>query len=91
MFVFAWADLDQHVIDFIRTEEWVGIPDKQKQRMLLDLEDPRNIEETLQYSEGCDMVQLKFYRPESPTKMSKFKKWIFILGIAEKLRQSKSN
>ena len=89
MIVYVWDELSQEAINFIRIEEWVGVPDKQKQQMLLDLEDPRNIEKTLQYSEGCDMIRIKFYRPESPTKMAKFKKWIFILGISKKLTQSK--
>ena len=88
MLVRHWTKLPENITDFVKTEEWVGIPDRKKQQMLLDLEDPSNMEETLHYSPGCDMIKIKIYRPESPTKMLKLVKWVFILGVAERLRQS---
>ena len=91
MIVYVWDELSQEAINFIRIEEWVGVPDRKKQQMLLDLEDPRNMETTLHFTPGCDMIKIKLYRPESPTKMLKLVKWVLILGVADRLRQSDNN
>ena len=87
MIVRNWKDLNQNIKDFISTEEWVGVPEEKRQQVLSDLEDPMNMQTTLHYSEGCDMVKLKIYRPESPTIMNKMVKWIFILGISVELNK----
>ena len=91
MFVRYWSKLDENTANFVKTEEWVGVPDRKKQQMLLDLEDPRNMETTLHFTPGCDMIKIKLYRPESPTKMLKLVKWVLILGVADRLRQSDNN
>ena len=91
MFVRYWSKLDENTVNFVKTEEWVGVPDRKKQQMLLDLEDPRNMETTLHFTPGCDMIKIKLYRPESPTKMLKLAKWVLILGVADRLRQSDNN
>ena len=85
MLIFHWNHLPEEIKDFVATEEWVGIPENKKQQMLSDLKDPENMETTLHYSKGCDMIKLKVYRPNGPTVMKKFVKWVFILGISEEL------
>ena len=85
MIKFEWNKLAFQIKDFIETEEWIQVSENEKQRMLLDLKDPRNMETTLRYSKGCDLVKLKIYRPTDLTKMSKFEKWIFIPRIAQKI------
>ena len=80
-----WAALKTDVTDFIETEEWVQVPDNKKQQMLLDLKDPENMETTLRYSPGCDMIMFKIYRPNGLTKMNKLVRWVFIPGVAKRL------
>ena len=87
MLVRHWKNLHGNIKNFIETEEWVGIPEEKRQRMLSDLKDPENMQTTLQYSKGCDMIKLKIYRPDGPTVMNKMVKWVFILGISEILDQ----
>lgn len=85
MLIFHWNHLPEEITDFVATEEWVGIPENKRQQMLSDLKDPENMETTLHYAKGCDMIKLKVYRPQGPTVMNKFVKWIFIMGIGEKI------
>ena len=87
MLVRHWNKLSSEITDFIETEEWVGIPENKKQQMLLDLKDPGNMEATLHFSPGCDMIKFKIYRPNGPTQMHKMAKWVFIMGIADQLKQ----
>ena len=87
MLVRHWNKLDPVITDFIETEEWVGIPENKKQEMLFDLKDPENMETTLHFSPGCDMIKLKIYRPNGPTQMNKMAKWVFILGISDQLKK----
>ena len=87
MLVRHWKHLQPQVTDFIETEEWVGIPENKRQQMLSDLKDPENMETTLHFSPGCDMIKLKIYRPDGPTSMKKLLKWVFILGISDILKQ----
>ena len=82
-----WKNLAPEITDFIETEEWVGIPENKRQQMLSDLKDPENMEATLHFSPGCDMIKFKIYRPNGPTQMNKMAKWVFILGIADRLKQ----
>lgn len=87
MLVRHWKNLAPEITDFIETEEWVGIPENKRQQMLSDLKDPENMEATLLFSPGCDMIKFKIYRPNGPTQMNKMVKWVFILGIADILKQ----
>ena len=96
MLIYHWKHLSEEIQNLVETEEWVGIPERKKQQMLSDLKDPENMETTLHYSRGCDMIKLKVYRPKGPTVMNKFVKWIFILGIGDAIdkwekSQSKSD
>ena len=87
MLIYHWKYLPDEIQNLVETEEWVGIPEKKKQQMLSDLKDPANMETTLHHSKGCDMIKLKVYRPNGPTVMNKFAKWIFILGISDAIHK----
>ena len=69
MLIYHWNHLPENITNLVETEEWVGIPENKKQQMLSDLKDPENMETTLHYSKGCDMIKLKVYRPNGPTVM----------------------
>ena len=91
MLKISWADLNQEIISYLENEEWVLVPNDKKQRVLSDLRNPENMEAVLRYNPGCDMINLKIYRPDGLTKMSKFTTWVFIPGISSEISSSQSS
>ena len=91
MLKISWADLNHEIISYLENEEWVLVPSNKKQRVLLDLRNPENMEAVLRYKPGCDMINFKIYRPDGLTKMSKFTTWVLIPGISKEISTLQSS